>query len=78
MSGKVIPYRYYYHAASGRSFSLFTAWKPEGCELVTKGFTIAWPDGTQGTGRVPFETEAEAEAFIARNPRFKGMHGLGS
>jgi hypothetical protein len=77
MTAKVIPYRYY-RAPNGQSYSLFTSWKPEGCELVEAGFTIAWPDGTTGTGRKPFDTEAEAQAYIDRNPRFQGMHGIGS
>jgi hypothetical protein len=74
---KIVPYKFY-RAPNGQSYSIFSSCIPEGSELVEAGFTIAWPDGTRGCGRKPFETEAEAAAYIARNPKFKGMHGIGS
>jgi len=76
---KVIPYTYWFDPVSGRTFSLYTAWKPEGSVAVTKGYTIAWGDGTSGTGRPAFETEAEAEAYLAKVPKgFRGMSMVAS
>lgn len=44
-------------------------------EKVTRGFTIAWDDGTVGTGRVPFKTREEAQTYLdaATARGFKGM-----
>jgi len=68
-----------YVAPNGVRFSPFSSYIPEGSELVTKGFTIAWPDGTTGTGRPAFATNAEAEAYLAKVPKgFKGMSMVAS
>lgn len=68
-----IPYRFYRDPKSGRAFGLASSWKPEGCELVTEGWTVKHIDGTTGLGRPPFATKAEAEAWCEANPGFKGM-----
>jgi hypothetical protein len=76
---KVVPYAYWRDPATGQAFSIYTAWKPDGCVLETKGYTIAWSDGTSGTGRPAFETEAEAEAYLAKVPKgFRGMSMVAS
>jgi hypothetical protein len=76
---EIIPYRYYRDPVSGRSFSLFSSWMPEGSVLVEQGFTIRWPDGTQGCGRKPFASVEEAEAYLKKMPKnFSGMHAMGS
>jgi hypothetical protein len=78
MPGEIIPYRFY-RDPNGRTFSLFTSWKTPDAVLVEEGFTIRWPDGTQGCGRKPFATVAEAEAYLAKMPKnFSGMHALGN
>jgi hypothetical protein len=67
-----------YVAPNGVRFSPFSSYIPEGAVRETKGWTIAWPDGTYGTGRKAFATEAEAEAYLAKKPKtFKGMSDLG-
>lgn len=74
-TGEIIPYKFWLQAGTGKRASLYGC-KPlgEGWTVETKGFTIRWPDGTMGTGRVPFDTEAEAEAYLARVPKgFSGM-----
>lgn len=74
MRPEIIPYRFYRDDTNGRTFSLFTSWKTPDAKLVESGFTIAWPDGTQGTGRKPFATVEEAQAFLAKVPcGFRGM-----
>jgi len=76
---QIIPYRFYRDPTNGRTFSLFTSWKTPGAVLVEEGFTIRWPDGTQGCGRKPFATEAEAKAYLSKMPKnFSGMHALGN
>jgi hypothetical protein len=78
MSAEVIPYRYY-EDPRGVRYSLFTAWKPADAVMIEKGFTIRWPDGTQGCGRKAFETQAEAQAYLDKMPKnFSGMHALGN
>jgi hypothetical protein len=73
----IVPCRYWHDPVSNRRFSPFTSWKPETAVLVTKGYTISWPDGTQGCGRPPFDTIADAETFLAGVPQgFKGMNVL--
>jgi hypothetical protein len=75
--GKVIKHMVWV-SPEGGTYSVFTSWKPPGSKLVQMGWTILWPDGTTGTGRVPFETEDDAIAFVNSRPNFKGMHALGS
>lgn len=75
---KIIPHRFYHDPTNGRTFSLFTSWKTPDAVLVEKGFTIAWPDGTYGCGRKPFDTIEEAEAYLKKFPNFSGMHALGN
>jgi hypothetical protein len=76
---EVVPSSHYRDPVSGRTFSPYSSWMPEGCELVTKGWTIRWSDGTEGTGRKAFETEAEANAYLAKMPKyFRGMSAMGS
>jgi hypothetical protein len=71
---KAIPYKFYSHPETGGTFSVYTSWKPEGCLLITKGWTVTHPDGTEGLGRKAFETEAEAQAWCDANPNFPGMN----
>jgi hypothetical protein len=72
--GEIVPYRFYRDPASGRAFSLFSSWVPDGAVVVGEGYTIAWPDGTQGCGRGAFATVGDAEAYLANVPKgFKGM-----
>jgi len=73
MSATVIPFKFY-RTPAGRAFSRFTAWRPDDAVLVSEGFTIAWPDGTEGCARRPFATTGEAEAYLAKvPPGFRGM-----
>lgn len=73
-----IPARRYRHT-SGRTASIYGSapWLSEAeraawtVEVV--GWTVAHPDGTNGLGRVPFATEAEAQAWCDANPNFRGM-----
>ena len=77
MPAQVIPANRLIHKATGKAISPFSVLPfgtREDWDLVAKGFTIAWPDGTTGTGRVPFDTREEAEAFLAKRPNFPGMH----
>ena len=75
---EIIPYRFY-EDPKGVRYSLFTAWKPADAVLVEKGFTVRWPDGTEGCGRPPFASVAEAEAYLAKMPKnFSGMNALGN
>lgn len=78
MFPKVVPCRFY-EDSRGVRYSPFTSWKPADAVLKTEGYTIAWPDGTTGTGRKAFATEAEAEAYLAKTPKgFKGMSMMGN
>jgi hypothetical protein len=71
---EVVPRNYWRDPTTGRTFSPYTSWMPEGCILETKGFTIRWSDGTEGTGRHSFATEEEAKAHLAKMPKyFTGM-----
>ena len=75
---EVIPCSYY-EDPRGVRYSPFTSWKPADAVLVTKGWTIRWNDGTEGTGRKAFETEAEAHAYLAKVPKyFRGMSMMGN
>lgn len=82
-NGKVIPNRFYRHPESRHpesrhTVSLFSSYVPEGYELVTEGFTISWSDGTYGTGRKAFTTEAEGNAYLNKcPPGFRGMSSMG-
>lgn len=57
---------------NGRTASLYSAqpWSTDeeskAWSIVSTGWTILWDDGTQGCGRPPFKTEAEARAFLER------------
>ncbi len=77
MPARVIPACTLKHRESGTVISPFSV-LPFGAradwDMVSKGFTIEWPDGTTGCGRVPFDTEEEAQAFIDRRPNFPGMN----
>lgn len=59
----VVPSRRYKSRSSGQEYSFFTAWRPDDCDLIERGFTIAWSDGTVGTCNPPFQTEEEAQAY---------------
>lgn len=66
---QAIPRQFWQHS-SGRTASLYgsvpwvsAADKAE-WTVVTKGWTVKWPDGTIGTPK-PFATKEDAEAFIA-------------
>lgn len=41
--------------------------------LEVVGYTIKHPDGTIGIGRAPFETREAAQAWVDKNPHFRGM-----
>jgi hypothetical protein len=70
---KVVPSKCWL-APNGVRYSPFSSHVPEGSTLETKGYIIAWPDGTYGNGRKAFATVAEAEAYLAKVPKgFKGM-----
>lgn len=73
MTARIVP-SIHYRDPNGRTFSPFSSFIPADAVKVNAGFSIAWPDGTQGTGRVPFKTLAEAEAYLAKVPKgFRGM-----
>jgi hypothetical protein len=73
MPGQVIESKCW-KAPDGRTYSIYTSYKPEGCELVTRGWTIRHPDGTDGLGRPPFGTREEAQAWVDAHPNFPGMN----
>jgi hypothetical protein len=79
MKATVIESRHYRHNISGLTVSPYGAlpWRGESDKanwsMVTTGFTIKHPDGTIGLGRKPFETAAEAQAWIDAHPNFPGM-----
>lgn len=78
---KIIPCRFY-RTPEGRTFSLFTSWKPDDAVLVTEGFTTDNDDGTQGCGRVPFKTEQEGKDWLANYKAkfgrdYRGMARMG-
>lgn len=71
--GEVIEYKVWVNA-DGRKASVSGALPAgEGWAIEVQGFTIRHPDGTTGLGRKPFETHAEAQAWVDRNPAFRGM-----
>lgn len=74
MPAKIVPYSCY-RTPGGRTFSRFSSFIPADAVRVDSGFTISWPDGTEGTGRVPFASVAEAEAYLAKVPA--GFQGMG-
>jgi hypothetical protein len=41
--------------------------------LEVTGWTIQHPDGTIGLGRQPFASKEEAQAWVDKNPNFRGM-----
>ena len=58
----------HYRHPSGKTASLYGAHPHHGAgnggwEIVTAGWSVANKDGTVGCGRIPWKTEAEAEAF---------------
>jgi len=74
-NSKPLPHRFY-RAPNGSTYSFFSTYRPEGSELVTEGWTVSHIDGTTGTGKKPFATEAEAQAWCDANPNFPGMGRL--
>ncbi len=64
----------HYRDTRGRSYSPFSSYIPKDAVRVDAGFTIEWDNGTQGTGRPPFKTYEEAEAYLAKVP--KGFRGF--
>lgn len=77
--GEVIESRRWRNIKDGRTASIYgsvpyqsDAEKAEWTIEVT-GWTVKHPDGTTGLGRPPFETQAEALAWVAAHPNFKGM-----
>lgn len=69
---EVIPSRHWKNSRTGQTASLYGAVpyvndaEAEGWSLVTKGFTVRDNvRGTVGFGRRPFDTEKEAETFVA-------------
>ena len=62
---EVIPYQFYRDPVTGETRGIGSAFqRGERFELVTAGWTVRNPlTGEQGTGRKPFETEAEAQAY---------------
>jgi len=78
MTHKVIPYTYY-RAPNGKPYSIYSSYLPPGSVMVGEGYTIAWSDGTTGTGRPAFASLAEAKAYLAKVPKgFKGMSVMAS
>lgn len=77
MTGKIIPNTYYKNKIHGRMASMYGA-KPfgDGWELVTNGFTVAWPDGTVGTMGTKLNTFEEAEAYVKKMGNFSGWNQL--
>lgn len=69
---KPIPYSFL-RTPDGKTYSRFSS-LVKGAELVTEGWTVEHPDGTQGIGRKPFDTEADAQAWCDANPHFPGMN----
>lgn len=68
---KPIPHRVW--KSGERTFSIATSWKPADAVLVDAGWTVLHPDGTSGLGRLPFATQAEAQAWCDAHPTFPGM-----
>jgi hypothetical protein len=62
-TAEVVESKHWLHEETGRTFSLFTSWCPEGSVLVNAGWTIRWGDGTVGTCKPPFKTEGEAQDY---------------
>ncbi len=81
-TGKVIPSKHWEHKTTGRRASLYGAvpWTGEAgdgkehWEVVENGWTIAWPDGTVGIGRIPFASADQAQKWVDEHPRFPGMN----
>lgn len=76
---KIIESRYWKHT-SGRTASLYgsapwtsTADKPN-WSIEVRGWTIAWDDGTIGTGRPAFKTKEEAQEHLD-NMAARGLKG---
>lgn len=74
-NGVIIKSRRWKHKATGATASLYGAvpWsgapgdRKEDWILEDVGYTIQWEDGTIGVGRPPFNSEAEAEAWLERD-----------
>ncbi len=81
--GKVIPAKRWENRRTGATASVYGAvpWtggagnRQEDWEMVEKGWTISWPDGTVGIGRTPFESKDAAEKWTEEHPHFRGMGG---
>lgn len=75
MPGQVIPSRAYVQAGTGRTASIYGSLPTgDGWTIQTTGWTVKHPDGTIGLARKPFETEAEAQAWVDAHPNFPGMN----
>lgn len=60
----VVESRRYRHPVSGRTFSMFSAWREPGSVLETVGWTIRWDgDGTVGTCRPAWGTKERAQEW---------------
>ncbi|USN15625.1 hypothetical protein KIKIMORA_05070 [Brevundimonas phage vB_BpoS-Kikimora] len=74
-----IPHHVWRHAVTGRTASVRGAapWSSEADKpnwtREPAGWTVEHPDGTTGLCRMPFTTEAEAQAWCDQNPAFPGL-----
>jgi len=72
--GQVIESRFWRHKGGAKASAYGAApWtgmpgnEEKDWKLEPAGYTIVWSDGTVGTGRVPFKSREEAEAFLSRH-----------
>lgn len=80
---EIIERKFWKHKVTGRTASPYGSvpWTSSAdehnWEMITKGFTIKWPDGTVGTGHHgPCETREQADALLQRMGTFKGFRDL--
>lgn len=71
-NGKIIDNKFYLNRNTGQRASVYGAvpWRStaeaEGWTMATAGYTIAWDDGTIGTGKPAFATYEDAETYLAK------------
>lgn len=71
-NGKIIANKFWTNTVNGRKASLYGSvpWTSQAekdqWQMTESGYTIAWDDGTIGTGKPPFKTYADAEAYLAK------------
>ncbi len=67
------PVPYFYYQYGNRTYSVYSAYIPDGAEMVRDGWTVKHIDGTSGLARGKFESEEQAQAWCDANPKFAGM-----